>query len=355
MNFLIRVDASIEIGSGHIMRCLTLADELRERGANVTFLCREFTGHLCDRIENHGYRVLRITNVDEVEPLKDAEYTEEMIRNFHERIDWLIVDHYNLDASWESKFRSSSTKVWVIDDLANRMHDCDVLLDQNLYEHMDQRYYGLVPSNCITLLGPTYAMLRPEFSLARKLSYLRDGIVKRIFVFFGGTDPTNETTKAIQALQLLQLEQVHIDVVVGQGNPNKGQVERLCKEMENTAFHCQIDYMAQLMNRSDLVIGAGGTNTWERASLGLPAITISVAHNQLEVSASMAKAGAICDLGWHEEVTVERLCDAIHSLLNDPSRLLAMGERSYTIMGEDSGTCITTFIEKLMGENRWRN
>ena len=171
---------------------------------------------------------------------------------------WLIVDHYALDLRWESILRPRVGKIMVIDDLADRPHDCELLLDQNLYQDMETRYDPLVPATCAKLLGPKYALLRPEFAQARKNLRQRDGQVMRILVFFGGVDPTNETAKAIHALASIADRQFAVDVVVGSGNPHKQQIENLCAEHEGFHYHCQVDNMAELMAAADLAIGAGG-------------------------------------------------------------------------------------------------
>jgi UDP-2,4-diacetamido-2,4,6-trideoxy-beta-L-altropyranose hydrolase len=179
---LIRTDASVQIGTGHVMRCLTLADELRGRGAEVIFVCREFDGNLCGYIEEKGYIVHRLPVSDATEQgdqnieigLKhtawlgadcqtDVEQVEEIIKDLESPPDWLVVDHYALDERWEECLRSYCKKIMVIDDLADRPHNCDLLLDQNFYENLESRYDGLVPPQCKKFLGPKYALLRPEF------------------------------------------------------------------------------------------------------------------------------------------------------------------------------------------------
>jgi UDP-2,4-diacetamido-2,4,6-trideoxy-beta-L-altropyranose hydrolase len=222
-NIVFRTDASVEIGSGHLMRCLTLADQLRGDGTEVAFICRDLPGGMFDLLDARGYRNARLDLAATSPRLQhdDARATiEALAQLFPGGVDWLVVDQYELDAEWERLLRPLSRKLMVIDDLANRSHDCDLLLDQNYYRDLDSRYQGLVPEQCVTLLGPGYVLLRPEFTLARQRLRARDGIVRRILVFFGGSDPTNETEKVMAALRLLGRPDIDVDVVVGLANPS---------------------------------------------------------------------------------------------------------------------------------------
>ena len=333
MKIAIRTDASLYMGTGHLMRCLTLADEVRREGHTVTFICRELPGNLCELIEKKGYHVYRlpfqdknrIQTVQDVSSWlgatwrEDAEQTISVLQEISiaSKIDWLVVDHYALDIQWERMMRPYVKRIMVIDDLANRPHDCDLLLDQNLYENMEQRYMGLVPETCKLLLGPQYALLRPEFREARKKLRPRDGVVRRILIFFGGTDPTNETLKAIEAVRLLNRYDIEVDVVVGANNPHRDLVKKKCEALPNFHYHCQVDNMAELMVKADLAIGAGGSTTWERYCLGLPSILIAVASNQVFISKSSARQNIDVFLGEASQVTVCDIKEAVEYFLNN--------------------------------------
>ncbi|MCL6479749.1 MAG: UDP-2,4-diacetamido-2,4,6-trideoxy-beta-L-altropyranose hydrolase [Peptococcaceae bacterium] len=349
MKVVFRADASVQIGTGHIMRCLTLADELRKKGAEIFFICRLLPGNLCGLIEQKGYLVHRlpypeqspnsVTNHarrEEVSWQTDAEETKTILAKEIGGIDWLVVDHYALDIRWETLMRPHAKKIMVIDDLADRPHDCDLLLDQNLYENMETRYQTLIPGHCLTLLGPGYVLLRPEFKKVRRNLRQRDGTVKRILIFFGGSDPTNETAKALKAVQLINRPEVIIDVVVGSTNLHKEEIQQLCSIRPNTSFYCQVENMAELMARADLAIGAGGTTTWERCFLGLPSITLIVAQNQADTTKTVAAKGAAWNLGWSGSVSLEILAEAIKMAMNDPVALKDMGLTAMRLMGEVS-------------------
>lgn len=326
---VIRTDSSIKIGTGHVMRCLTLADQLKEKEVQVEFICRDLEGNIIGIIESKGYRVSRLsvmTNKKNDQLTKeydewlgatwelDAEQSITALKE--ENVDLLIVDHYALDIKWENKLRSRSSKIMVIDDLANRKHNCDILLDQNYVENMESRYDRLVPASCKKLLGPKYVLLRPEFYKARATLKERDGIVRRIHIFFGGSDPTNETIKAIKAVEKLNRRDIEVDVVVGASNPHQKEIKHLCdKACFN--YHYQVNNMAELMAKADLAIGAGGSTTWERCFLGLPSICVVVADNQMEAVEILAKRDIIKSLGCYNKVTEDLFIKEILLIINN--------------------------------------
>lgn len=334
MNIVIRTDASVEIGTGHVMRCLALADALRSKGAIISFICRELHGSLCDFLAARGYVVHRLAGLNSankgsifqktphshwlsVNWNADAEQTEAILAK-EKDVEWLIVDHYALDSEWESRMRQYAHKIMVIDDLADRPHACDLLLDQNLYLDLESRYDGLIPIHCQKLLGPKFVLLRPEFLEARKNLRIRYGIVKRILIFFGGVDPTNETLKTMEAIQLLNRPDIAVDVVVGTANPHKERIKQLCAALPYVTFHCQVNDIAQLMVNADLSIGGGGTATWERCCVGLPSLVVTIADNQRDVAKNLFKVGIIINLGWYEKVKKEDIRSALENLLDMP-------------------------------------
>ena len=345
---LIRADASVQIGTGHIMRCLTLADELRGRGAEAIFVCREFDGNLCGYIEEKGYVVHRLPVSNErkhtiegspkhaawlgTDWQTDAEQIKEIIKDFNTSPDWLVVDHYALDERWEGYLRPYCKKIMVIDDLADRVHDCDLLLDQNFYENLETRYDDLVPPHCKKLLGPKYALLRPEFREARKNLRKRDGNIKRIMIFFGGSDPSNETAKALEAIRMLNRPDIAVDVVVGSANPNKDKINELCASMANIVYHCQVSNMAQLMADADLFIGGGGSTTWERCCLGIPSLITTIAKNQEKTVSDMAESGYLLFLGRSEEVSIDSLYHALEIAIQSSWLLISFGRKTQSLV-----------------------
>lgn len=299
-----RTDASSQIGTGHFMRCLTLADGLIRRGAKIRFVSRGLPVHLCNMLEQRSIDLtsLPITTEDKTagdlqhshwlncSQEQDAQATQEALSDRH--WDWLIVDHYALDARWEGKLRGRARHIMVIDDLADRQHDCDMLLDQNIYIEMQTRYSGMVPSGCALLLGPRYALLREEFRTLRKCTRPRSGPVRNILVFFGGVDADNCTGQVIALLSEANLPGIRVDVVIGAQHPHAEQIKDACAVL-GYGCHVQTNRMAELMAASDLAIGAGGGSTWERCCLGLPSLVFCTADNQRQQLADAARCGLL--------------------------------------------------------------
>lgn len=309
MKIIFRTDASLQIGTGHVMRCLTLADELKNKGAEVGFICRDLPGNLAGFIRSKAYEVYLLPVGDEsldksnedasnhvnwlgVSSECDAAETHRILLSL-KCVDWLVVDHYALNKSWEMVQRDVVTNLLVIDDLADRAHDCDLLLDQNVYAEIGSRYADLVPANCRQLLGPKYTLLRKEFRDMRSQMQKRRNQVSKIFIFFGGVDATNMTGKVLDAIVSADLDAITFDVVIGVTNPHREHIETLCVGNKNIILHMQVSNMAQLMSDADLCIGSGGTVTWERCCLGLPAMAFPVAKNQELLLQDSAKAGLV--------------------------------------------------------------
>lgn len=319
---VIRADASEQIGSGHLMRCLTLAGRMRREGTEVHFICRDLIGNLNHLVREQGFP-LHVLPRHADDPLltgyaawlavaqeTDARETGEVLRALAP-IMRLVVDSYALDEVWERIVRPLVGEIFVIDDLANRKHDCDILLDQNFYRAMQHRYDGLVPPSCKLLLGPAHALLREEFYAAKKKLRQRDGHLRRILVFYGGSDITHETEKAVRALLHLSLSAVDVDVIIGGSNAHRMQIEKMCAPYDFLHTYCAVSNMADFMANADLCLGAGGTTTWERCFLGLPAIVTAIAENQLVVCRDCADAGLIYYLGRWDEVTEMALHHAL--------------------------------------------
>ena len=320
MKVVIRVDASSHIGSGHVMRCLSLAAKLqKEHDAQVCFIMRQLVGNLFSLVQDKGYSVLPLPAEQTEQKLigyekwltvpveQDAKETIAELKAVGP-VDLLVIDSYAIDVTWENAVRPYVKKIMVIDDLANRRHNCDLLLDQNLYEDMYTRYDRLVPSHCQLYLGPKYALLRDEFYEARKMVRLRNGAIQNILVFYGGVDATNETMKALRALEKIRnADSVTVNVIVGTNNPYKGEIEKCCMMHTNWHFYCQVSDMAEFMNQADLMLGAGGSTTWERCFLRLPALVTAVAENQIEICKFAEQCGLVKYLGTFNEVTVGQI------------------------------------------------
>ncbi len=331
---MIRTDASIEIGSGHLSRCLNLAATLRNRGGRVIFACRESPDGLFKLPHIRNFELIAIGGGERSGKSSgwtwrvDADHTKAAIAQIGQVPDWLIVDHYDLDARWEDDVRSSTTRLMVIDDLANRAHSCDLLLDQNWVDEMEVRYDGLTPAHCEQLLGPRFALIDKKFAAARETLRSRDGDMTRLMVFFGGGDPGNVTGKAIDAIVGLDTRGLEVDVVVGGANPHAESIRSRCAELPGVHFHQQVDDMAALYANADLALGAGGVSMWERCCLGLPSLVITIATNQCASVTKMANAGNVIYLGTESEVTATTIGSALRVYMSNPWLLRSLAESS---------------------------
>jgi UDP-2,4-diacetamido-2,4,6-trideoxy-beta-L-altropyranose hydrolase len=340
MKIAFRVDASERIGSGHLVRCATLAAELKERGAEVLFLCRALPAAWGEWLATQGWAWMELgppsgtCQAGPGEPAHahwlgtdwqtDASDTARALGN--ERWDALVVDHYALDARWERHLRAKAIRLLAIDDLADRAHDVDLLLDPNLYDDMTSRYAGRVAPGTRQLLGPRYALLRPEFTSARRALAPRGDTVKRVLVFFGGFDQRNATGLVLEALDELRRSGVGsfaVDAVIGALHPAREALQAFCSERDGWTCHVQTGRMAELMAHADLAIGAGGGATWERCAVGLPTVAVAQAGNQVEQVAVAARAGLLCAPQLRDWRT------PIEALWFDPVRRARMGAAAF--------------------------
>lgn len=317
MHVAFRVDASLQIGTGHVMRCLTLADTLRELGTSCSFVCRPHSGHLLGLIAQRGHQVLALPELQEgAEPnrngtahgqwlganwVTDAQDTQQALsaRTGGQPVDWLVVDHYALDARWEQAVRPQAKRIMVIDDLADRPHACDLLLDQT-FGRQAADYMPFITKDCTLLCGSQYALLRPEFATFREYSLKRRAqpVLKELLITMGGVDKDNVTGAVLRALQSCSLPaDCRLTVVMGQTAPWLKDVQDLSSLMPRpTQVLIGVDNMAQLMADSDLAIGGAGATSWERCCLGLPSISLLIAENQKLIMSNLIKSGSVISL-----------------------------------------------------------
>lgn len=300
MRIAFRADASPTIGSGHVMRCLALAHELRARGDEICFFSHGMPDRLATLARAGGFS------------LAPAELGGGPW-------DWLVVDHYQLGAEWERGQRGAVHRVMVIDDLANRAHDCDLLLDQNVIGAANP-YAGLVPPHCRVYLGPGYALLRSAFAGGGKRA---TGLIRRVFVCFGGSDPMNHTAAALRALEPHAARLDRIDVV----SPSDGEVEELCQRIPNVRLQVGGE-VADLLRAADLAIGGGGSMAWERACLGVPTLAFGIAENQLPVLERLFEAGCAVGETFMPHPDQTRMAAWLSAVLENAPLLRGIGARS---------------------------
>ncbi len=375
-----RVDASSQIGTGHVMRCLNLARELRNKKFEILFICRDFPGNLNGFIREQEFEICVLPapslskksedflaclsrggrdddqSVNYAEWLgvpweQDAEETLETFKIISESVDLLIIDHYGLDARWERKFKNKAKKILVIDDLANRPHDCDFLLDQNLVisslplsQSQDcvgadlcvrpdkERYKNLVSSTCQCLLGPNYALLNPAVLKARKdrEQYFMSGEeFKSCLVFMGGTDPDN-FSQAL-ALNLLKIfPTLKIYLIIGRANLNFSKLKAEFEPYKNIEILIQPENYFNLLTQVDFVVGGSGSSTWERCCIGVPSFFFQIADNQKDICESVSQIQAGVFLGDLKKLKTAELVGCIEKIVEfaplDLERMAAVGK-----------------------------
>jgi len=298
LKVLVRADASNQIGSGHVMRCLALVDGLRPLATDVHFICRQLPGEMHALIEAKGFRC-SLFPVDESDSdMKlEQDHDAELTVSLSGTVDWTIVDHYGIDQRWERLMRPHCRRLMVIDDLVDRAHDCDVLLDQS-FGRKPEEYGQLVGADCTVLAGTDYALLRPEFAATRAATLARrekDMEIRHVLVSMGGFDPENKALEVLEALAGTQYAaDLAVTVVAGAGSTGSdASLNTFADRFGKLDIRSGVSNMAELMAVADIAVGAAGTSSWERCCLGLPALIYIYADNQREIAGSLEDAGAI--------------------------------------------------------------
>ncbi|MEL6317051.1 MAG: UDP-2,4-diacetamido-2,4,6-trideoxy-beta-L-altropyranose hydrolase [Pseudomonadota bacterium] len=332
-----RADASPRIGGGHVMRCLTLADELRAGGARTLFLCRPGPGDLVDAIAARGHEVRPLAPADPgvaPEPgdpphaawggapwRRDAEETAAAIGAAGAA--WLVVDHYAFDARHAAAARAAARRIMAIDDLDDRPLGADLLLDQSRLPRMGPRRHEAPRA----LIGPRHALLRPDFADWRGAALARRATPDappRILISTGLMDVGGAAAAAAAALAELD---VALEIAVGAAAPSAAALERLAADAPNIALRLDARNMAELMARADLAVGAVGASTWERFCLGLPSVVFILADNQRAIAEALQADGLARVLGRPEACGPEPLRRAVGALLADPAALAEQSRR----------------------------
>ena len=233
----------------------------------------------------------------------DPDIIKNLIITYSENKNFLLIDHYDIDSNFESSLKNIFERIFVIDDLANRKHDCDLLIDQNYYRDLNQRYEKLIQNGTIALLGPKYAIIRPEFRKINKKAIKKNSQIKKILVSFGGSDPTNECKKVLDALCSIENSKFEIIVAAGIYNHKFEQLKKLYEKYSNIKIYRHVNDLSRLMLNSDLFIGAGGTTTWERFYMGLPSTVTIISDDQKESIEFLSDMGHIINLGLAKNVT----------------------------------------------------
>jgi UDP-2,4-diacetamido-2,4,6-trideoxy-beta-L-altropyranose hydrolase len=371
MMIVFRVDASIKIGTGHVIRDLTLAEKLSKRGAKCNFISRAHPGHLIDLIRARGFQVHELPQADskvtiDLEP-KAGDQTcddqntdwlgttqaEDSVQCSHIlstlQPDWLVVDHYSIGVEWEARLRSLCNHIMVIDDLANRRHACDLLIDQTFGRSIAD-YLKHVDIKCRLLCGSGFALIRDDFIRLRPYSLSRRKVpkLKRILISMGGVDQNNATGTVLNRLgSICKNVDVEFVVVMGSTAPWIGEVREQASRLRNkTTVLAGVENMAELMAEADLAVGAAGTTAWERCCLGLPSIIVTLASNQKTVAKSLHEAGAAKLVSLGEDLHFG-LSQMIEQFLINPAILNNISKSAARIVDGTGGIAVVKAMEEL--------
>ncbi len=337
---VLRANASSAVGIGHVIRCRTLAEALVSHGWQATLVSRDLPDPLVRSLADSGIGHA---------PLPPGSATadeSDLIGDLVGGTDSLVVgDGYDLDSSWFGAVheRLPTATVMAIDDLADRPLPVDVVLNQNLGADASA-YVRLIPGSATVLAGPRFALLRPEFAQLRAQRRHRDGRIDRILVFMSGADASDVTRRAVIAVGGLGRP---VDVVVGAAYPYLSELRTLAGTQADTDVHVNTDSMASLMDRADLAIGAAGSATWERCALGVPAVLVTLADNQVPVGALLVEAGAARSIGWHSSITAADIERSVQSLCDDPERVISMGTAAAAITDGRGAERVVARIEAI--------
>ena len=391
MHIAFRVDSSTIIGYGHVMRCITLAralsyeltaqqkfiprntpDALKPSTDNenllISFICREHQGHINQLIVDANYKLLVLPTSEHVVNPKESdswlgttfkEDVEQCIGHLKNLplIDLLVVDHYAIDHHWHMLMKPYYQKLLVIDDLANRTHACDYLLDQT-YNRNKESYQSLVPKHCQLLLGQNFILLRDEFELLRmraqrqrkdRINVIKEGFyVINILITMGGTDPDNLSQHALLAISQLRDRQpnIKVTVVISSRSRHLTSLQDFCHNNPWVDWIIDSKNMASLMLSADIAIGASGGTAWERCCLGLPCLTTINAENQQLIAKNLSLSGAIINLGWCQDITTSAIVSAINNVLNNVSIYEKMTNACFSICDGKGAARVVSEISK---------
>lgn len=349
----IRVDASTRMGTGHVMRCLTLATKLEERGIHVIFLSKKHKGNLNHFIKQQGFEVLELSApIQSIENQTNEKFwlgcsVQDDVNECQKllsglKIELLIVDHYSLDQQWHKLIKkpdqkdqkeAQPIKIMVIDDLANRKHDCDILLDQTLGRDICD-YQNLVPHHCQLLLGADFIMLRDEFLQNRQLAKNKrkqTSALSNILITMGGSDPDNIAETLLNWFLTFQQtnKTIQVTLVANQASPFIDNLKIISANHDWISIVSNPESMAQLILAADIAIGSSGATAWERCCLGLPSLSIISAENQNFLNENLAKAGAIISLGHFTDLTYTSFEQSIKQVIKVTRNYQKMVTRSF--------------------------
>lgn len=334
---LIRADGSTEIGTGHLMRCLALAQAWQDGGGTVTFVSAMIPSSMESRLQQEGMSVIRINAY----PGSSEDIYQTIVIAHQCNVDWVIIDGYQFNGEYQWKIKDIGLKVLCVDDHAHAEHYyADIVLNQNL--HAQEKLYQSREPYTKLLLGTRYVFLRREFR--RWLHWKRDipEVARKILVTMGGSDPNNVTLKVLQALQHVTADGIEIVVIVGSSNPHYDTIKSFANKLScPTRVKKNVTDISRYMAWADMAVSAGGSTIWELAFMGLPTLTVAIADNQLLTAQHLHMAGASIHLGWHENISVPEMCRRVQGFIASKEMRFHLSKQSREIVdGEGSSRTV---------------
>jgi len=322
-----RADASPQIGTGHVMRCLTLGQACRKVGERPVFVMCMVTPTMRDRLESEGFEVKILNCIPG--SIDDAKQTVETSNDVS--ASWIVVDGYNFDAAYQESIKELGKKLLFIDDNGCASHYyADIVLNQNVYA--SEILYSKREHYTSLLLGTRYALLREEFLVWQGWKRKIPDFAQNILVTLGGSDPENVTRKVFDAILRLEFNRLNV-IIVAANNRYSKQLKCLIDESKvNIEFKSNVEKMSDLMAWADIAISAGGTSTWELAFMGLPMIIIAIADNQCQIVEELSKDGVAVNAGWHKDVTPSMIAENISELICDYKKRSEMSQRAQALV-----------------------
>ena len=345
MKIIFRVDSSLKKGSGHLIRCLTLAKELKKKNIDIKFLCREEEGNLIDLVKSSfNVDTLKSINFNEgvsiyEKELYDIENVTELLKN--EKPNLTIIDNYNCNIEWEKTIAPFSSKIMVIDDFLDREHYCDIFLNQNILEN--DNIINISKKNTTLLLGPDFALMDPIYASHRNLNKKRNKNISKIFIYFGGSDLYGLSYLTLKALTDKIFNEIEVDLVINENTAKLEKIYSISKFRPKTNIYNRLPHLANLMMKADLSLGSGGSTTWERLCLGLKSIVITSAENQVYFAKKLNSIGVINLLGDAKEVDE----NIIKSAIIDEIDKYELNNKSIAAMNICDGNGLSRVVNEL--------
>ena len=326
MNLLFRTDASVAMGTGHVMRCLALAQAWQDAGGRAAFAMADSTPAIHARLAAESCAVLSFAAIAGSD--EDSRRTSALARD--EGAEWIVVDGYQFGADFQHSLKAAGLKVLVLDDYGHAAHyHSDLVLNQNAYAN--ENMYGAREPHTRLLLGPRYCMLRREFATWRGWKREIAPAGRRILVTMGGSDPENVTRVVIEALR--QISDIEATVVVGGSNPHFEELQRVASQCGNRLrLQKDVANMPDLMAWADVAIAGAGTACWEMCLLRLPMVLIDLADNQKPIARALEASGAAIHLGAASHVTDGEIAGRVAGLLASASERVTLSERCGTLV-----------------------